>query len=55
MKILKLFGPYMAFLAVAVGLSYATHHLEWVTELFLDGAEGFYLSLALLFLLLAMA
>jgi len=46
---LKKFGPYAAFLAVAFGLSFATVHLPWVTDLFHDGAEGFYLSLALLF------
>ena len=51
MKLMKKFGPYAVFLAVAVGLSYLTHRPEfaWLTSLFHDGAEGFYLALALLF------
>jgi len=46
---IKKFGPYLAFLIVAIGLSVATHHFEWLTTLFRDGANGFYLSLGLLF------
>jgi cell volume regulation protein A len=49
MKTLVKFGPYLAFLAVALGLSLATHYLPWMTNLFHHGAEGFYLALALLF------
>ncbi|MBP9759823.1 MAG: cation:proton antiporter [Candidatus Pacebacteria bacterium] len=48
MGIFKKFGPYIVFLAVAVGLSYATHHFTWVMDIFSTGAEGFYLALALL-------
>lgn len=49
MGMLRTFVPYIGLLAVAIGVSYATHHLPWVTELFHEGPEGFYLSLALLF------
>ncbi len=42
------FVPYLALLAIATTLSYLTYHVPLVTNLFFDGAEGFYLSLALL-------
>lgn len=53
---MRVFGPYLGMLAAAVGLSYVSTTIPWVSALFLgppghEGffAEGFYLSLALLF------
>ncbi len=54
MTVLKKFGPYAAFLGVALVLAYATANIPWLRDLFIhpDGhfdPERFYLSLALLF------
>jgi len=45
---LKTFGPYIAFLGAAFGLSLVTGTFPAVMRLF-EGVEGFYLALALLF------
>lgn len=43
------FTPYVAFLTMAFGLSYVSQHSTFVMGLFRHGSEGFYLALALLF------
>lgn len=46
---MKKFLPYFTLLGLAIGLSLASRTFTWVGDLFLHGAEGFYLALALLF------